>query len=140
MWAYPPKCNLKGCFAHPQAFCPSPGAEPQLPLSHLACTVMNMNTPAQGPFQGFYLAHQGSGIVDLNFQQVTRDTPGQKEGHMMDTIGNQQEAKTPKDANQTGGVRTFRNFAGAVRWCVLGWLKAACCVSHVQPVDHLSAH
>lgn len=113
-------CVLQDAFAHLQAFCSSNSSEPQLQLSHLACTVVNINVPAQAPFQGFYLAHQGSGIVDLNFQQVTRDTPGQKEGHMMDTIGNQQEAKTPKDANQAGGVRTFRNFAGAVRWCVLG--------------------
>ena len=80
--------------------------------------MVNINVPAQHPFQGFYLAHQGSGIVDLNFQQVTPDTPDQKEGHMMDTIGNQQEAKTPKDADQAGGVRTFRNFAGAMRWYV----------------------
>ena len=68
------------------------------------------------------MAHQGSGIVDLNFQQVTLDTPDQKEGHMMDTIGNQQEAKTPKDADQAGGVRTFRNFAGAMRWYLPSWL------------------
>ena len=81
--------------------------------------MVNINVPAQDPFQGFYLAHQGSGIVDLNFQQVTPDTPDEKEGHMMDTLGNEQEAKTPKHANQGGGVRTFRNYAGAMRWCVL---------------------
>lgn len=87
--------------------------------------MLNINVPAQDPFQGFYLAHQGSGMVDLNFQQVTPATPDQKEGHMMDTIGNQQQAKTPKDADQAGGVRTFRNFAGAMRWCVLCWLEGA---------------
>ena len=87
--------------------------------------MVNINVPAQDPFQGFYLAHQGSGIVDLNFQQVSPDTPDQKEGHMMDTIGNQQEATAPKDANQAGGVRSFRNFAGAMRWCVLRWLMGA---------------
>ena len=101
----------------PQALYPSNGA-PKLQLSHLAHVVVNINVPAQDPFQGFYLAHQGSGIVDLNFQQVTPDTPDKREGHFMETIGNEEEAKTPKHANQAGGIRTFRNFAGAVCWCV----------------------
>ncbi|KAL3133554.1 hypothetical protein ABBQ38_007403 [Trebouxia sp. C0009 RCD-2024] len=98
-----------------QALYPSNG-DPKLQLSHLAHVVVNINIPAQDPFQGFYLAHQGSGIVDLNFQQVTPDTPDKKEGHFMETAGNEREAKTPQDAPQAGGMRTFRNFAGAVCW------------------------
>ena len=41
-------------------------AHPQ--LSHLTNAVVNINTPAQDPFHGFYLAHQGSDLVDLNYQ------------------------------------------------------------------------
>ena len=55
-------------------------------------------------------------MVDLNFQQVTPDAPDQREGHMMEAVGNEQETKTPKSGNQQGGMRTFRNFAGAVCW------------------------
>ena len=56
-----------------QALCrQGQGAHPQ--LSHLANAVININIPAQDPFHGLYLAHQGSDIVDLNYQQVTNDT------------------------------------------------------------------
>ena len=98
-----------------QALCaPTGSSHPQ--LSHLIHSVVNINVPAQDPFQGFYLAHQGSGIVDLKFQQVSPDTPDEREGHMLETVGNEQGAKRPKDTNQKGGMRTFRNLAGAVRW------------------------
>jgi len=98
-----------------QALCTrGQGAHPQ--LSHLTNAVININIPAQDPFHGFYLAHQGSGIVDLNYQQVTRDTVDQKEGHMLEAYGNQQQAKTPNVRDQSDGVRTFRNFAGEMRW------------------------
>lgn len=85
-------------------------------LKHLKNAVININIPAQDPFQGFYLAHQGSGIVDLNYQQVTEDTPSHKEGHMMEAVGNEQEAKQPHNGVQNKGIRTFRNCAGEVRW------------------------
>lgn len=98
-----------------KALYPQSNGASNLQLSHLAHVVVNINIPAQDPFQGFYLAHQGSSIVDLNFQQVTPDTPDKKEGHFMETIGNEREAKTPNHASQAG-VRTFRNFAGAVCW------------------------
>lgn len=98
-----------------QALCTrGQGAHPQ--LSHLTNAVINMNIPAQDPFHGFYLAHQGSGIVDLNYQQVTQDTVDQKEGHMLEAYGNEQQAKTPNILDQSDGVRTFRNFAGDMRW------------------------
>ena len=85
-------------------------------LSHLTNAVVNINVPAQEPFQGFYLAHQGSGIVDLNFQQVTPDTPGEREGHMMEAVGHEQEGYVARQGQQAGGVRTFRISAGAGRW------------------------
>lgn len=93
--------------------------------------MVNINIPAQDPFQGFYLAHQGSSIVDLNFQQVTPDTPDKKEGHFMETIGNEREAKTPNHASQAG-VRTFRNFAGAVCW----WVAGACALTHARLLSY----
>ncbi|DBA74282.1 hypothetical protein WJX77_009801 [Trebouxia sp. C0004] len=98
-----------------QALCTrGQGAHPQ--LSHLTNAVININIPAQDPFHGFYLAHQGSGIVDLNYQQVTKDTMDQKEGHMLEAHGNEQQAKTSNTLDQCDGVRTFRNFAGDMRW------------------------
>ena len=102
-----------------QALCRSSNGPAHLPqLSHLKNAVININIPAQDPFNGFYLAHQGSGIVDLNYQQVTQDSVSEKEGHMMETVGNEQEAKTPSNPHQHGHRRTFRNCAGEVRWCV----------------------
>lgn len=98
-----------------QALCTrGQGAHPQ--LSHLTNAVINTNIPAQDPFHGFYLAHQGSGIVDLNYQQVTKDTVDQKEGHMLEAYGNEQQAKTPNVLDLRDGVRTFRNFAGETTW------------------------
>lgn len=78
--------------------------------------MVNINIPAQDPFRGFYLAHQGSGIVDLNYQQVTQDTPDDMEFHMVETIGNEQEPKTPCNTEQQGCMRAFRKCAGKVRW------------------------
>ncbi len=54
--------------------------------------------------------------MDLNYQQVTQDTVDQKEGHMLEAYGNEQQAKTPNILDQSDGVRTFRNFAGDMRW------------------------
>ena len=108
-----------------QALCTrGQGAHPQ--LSHLTNAVVNINIPAQDPFHGFYLAHQGSGIVDLNYQQVTKDTVDQKEGHMLEAYGNEQQAKTPNALDQSDGVRTFRNFAGEMRW----YTHAVSCHKH----------
>lgn len=101
----------------PQAIlCPeSSAASP--PLSQMTNAVINLNVPAQAPFQGFYLAHQGSGIVDLDFQQVDpAETPSQKEGHMMETVGNEQEASTPHGTGRRAQIRTFRSYAGAMHW------------------------
>lgn len=79
--------------------------------------VINLNVPAQAPFQGFYLAHQGSGIVDLDFQQVDpAETPSQKEGHMVETVGNEQEASTPDGTGRRAQMRIFRSYAGAMHW------------------------
>ena len=99
-----------------QALCSADRGSSRTQLSHLKNAVININIPAQDPFQGFYLAHQGSGIVDLNYQQVTEDTPSHKEGHMMEAVGNEQEAKQPHNGVQNKGIRTFRNCAGEVRW------------------------
>ena len=109
------RCKSEPILLLLQALCTDTGSShPQ--LSHLTNAVVNINVPAQDPFQGFYLAHQGSGIVDLNFQQVTPDAPDEREGHMMEAVGNEQEATTPKNGKQPGRIRTFRNFAGAMRW------------------------
>ena len=73
--------------------------------------------PGQPHFKGFYLAHQGSGIVDLDFQQVEPGaTPSQREGHMIDAVGNEQEAAEPERKGQRSTVRTFRSYAGAMHW------------------------
>lgn len=86
-------------------------------LSQLKNAVININVPAQSPFQGLYLAHQGSGIVDLDFQQVDpAETPSQKEGHMMETIGNEQEASESHKGSVNVSKRTFRSYAGAMHW------------------------
>lgn len=93
------------------------GSATSTPLSHMTNAVININVPAQSPFKGFYLAHQGSGIVDLDFQQVDpAETPSEKEGHLMETVGNEQEASESRRASQDRQMRTFRSYAGAMHW------------------------
>lgn len=96
--------------------CPTNHAAPPQ-LSHMTNAVININAPSQSPPKGFYLAHQGSGIVDLDFQQVDpAETPSQKEAHMMETVGNEQEAKESHKASKGASARTFRSYAGAMHW------------------------